>query len=144
MPGNVAIFIPVSVLAFWTFAVLILIPFMGPHGARQQAAADAAATAGSTAPAPPVNRANRNLMNLLEVPVLFYVACLVLYVTGGASHVTVLLAWIYVVLRIVHSAIHLTYNTIRHRGLVFAASNVVVVALWVAVIAHVTAAAAVY
>jgi hypothetical protein len=41
------------------------------------------------------------------------------------------LAWAYVALRIVHSAIHLTYNKVLHRLGVFALSNVVLVALWV-------------
>jgi len=35
---------------------------------------------------------NRNMMNLLEVPVLFYVACLTLYVTREADAVALLLA----------------------------------------------------
>ena len=53
---------------------------------------------------------NRNYMNLLEVPVLFYVACLLLYVTDGTSTALVALAWAYVALRVLHSLIHLSYN----------------------------------
>ena len=41
------------------------------------------------------------------------------------------LAWAYVVLRVLHSAIHLTYNNLFHRLPVFAASNVILVALWI-------------
>ncbi|HVP08657.1 MAG TPA: hypothetical protein VMT02_03970 [Burkholderiales bacterium] len=40
------------------------------------------------------------------------------------------LAWSYVALRLVQSAIHLTYNRVRHRLAAFAASNVVLVMLW--------------
>lgn len=39
-------------------------------------------------------------------------------------------AWVYVGLRVLHSLIHLTYNHVIQRMLVFAASNVVLVALW--------------
>ncbi len=74
---------------------------------------------------------NRNYMNLLEVPVLFYVVCLLLYAIAGSSSVAVVLAWSYVVLRVVHSSIHLTYNNVIHRLTAFGVSNGVLVALWV-------------
>jgi hypothetical protein len=135
MRGNVAIFVPVVVLGFWTFVVLLLVRFSRAHGQSSVAREPAAP--------PPVNVPNRNFMNLLEVPVLFYVGCLVLYVTGGASYLAIALAWIYVALRIVHSVIHLTYNGIAHRGAAFAASTVVAVALWVLVAVHVVAAASI-
>jgi len=41
------------------------------------------------------------------------------------------MAWSYVVLRIAHSVVHLTYNRLAHRGSLFALSNVVLVALWI-------------
>ena len=66
---------------------------------------------------------NRNYMNLLELPMLFYVVCIVLYVTAGASIATIALAWAFVVLRVVHSLIHLTYNRVLHRLAAFTASN---------------------
>jgi hypothetical protein len=70
------------------------------------------------------------MMNLLELPVLFYVACLTYFVTGRTDEWALLLAWAYVGLRIAHSAIHLTYNRVRHRLVAFAASNVALVMLW--------------
>jgi hypothetical protein len=50
-------------------------------------------------------------MNLLQFPVLFYVVCLMDYVTGRVSAA---LAWIYVALRTAHSGIYLTYNNVFH------------------------------
>jgi hypothetical protein len=70
-------------------------------------------------------------MNLLEAPVLVYVVCLLLYVSATASLHAVYLAWAYVALRLVHSAIHLSYNKVLHRFLVFGASYAVLIALWV-------------
>lgn len=82
-------------------------------------------------PVPPhVSLPNRNYMNLLELPVLFYVAGILIYVTGGATPAMLMTAWVYVGLRVLHSLIHLTYNHVIQRMLVFAASNVVLVALW--------------
>ena len=74
---------------------------------------------------------NRVFRNLLEVPVLFYVLCLVAYVTRSVSTDIVVLAWAYVGLRVVHSLIYLSYNRVMHRFVVFALSNVVLVFIWI-------------
>jgi hypothetical protein len=74
---------------------------------------------------------NRNLMNLLEMPVLFYVVSIALYVTRHVEPGLVALAWIYVALRLVHSLIHLTYNRVLHRFFAFASSNFVLLAMWI-------------
>jgi hypothetical protein len=75
-------------------------------------------------------------MNLLELPMLFYVVGILLYITGGASHLVVALAWAFVALRVVHSLIHLTYNHVLHRLAAFTLSNVALVLLWVIAGAH--------
>ena len=74
--------------------------------------------------------ANRNLMNLLEMPLLFYLFCLSAYVTRHVTEFTVLISWAYVGLRVVHTLVHLTYNRILHRFSVYAASNIVLLVLW--------------
>ena len=50
---------------------------------------------------------NRNFMNLLEVPILFYVVSIFIFITQHVDMLFVYLAWAYVVLRIVHSAIQM-------------------------------------
>lgn len=72
-------------------------------------------------------------MNLLEMPVLFYVVCLVAIVAGATTAAILALAWVYVALRVVHSIIHISYNRISHRFAAFALSNGVLIALWVLV-----------
>jgi hypothetical protein len=78
-----------------------------------------------------VSLPNRNYMNLLELPVLFYVVGIVLYVSGGASWAAVVVAWAFVALRVVHSLIHLTYNNVLHRLAAFALATVALAVLWV-------------
>ena len=75
--------------------------------------------------------ANNNLVNQFELPVLFYVACLALFVTNGANVVVVALAWLFVALRYLHAAIHLGGNQLRPRGMVFASGAAVLGAIWV-------------
>ena len=43
----------------------------------------------------------------------------------------VLLAWLFVVLRSIHSFIHTTYNTVIHRFAIFVASSLVLLGMWV-------------
>ena len=59
------------------------------------------------------------------------VLCLALHATGNVTPLAVWMAWAYAALRAVHSVVHLTYNDVRHRGLAFAASNVVLAAMWI-------------
>jgi hypothetical protein len=125
------IFGPMTALALLTLGVL------GYTGYKRFSAGFAGRVKGSdfrygeTANVPPdVAVANRNLMNLLEMPVLFYAVCLALYATGHVTSVTLCLAWLYVASRAVHTAIHLAYNRILYRFAPYALSNVVLLGLW--------------
>lgn len=125
------IFAPAIVLALLTFAV------MGYLGYKRFSAGFAGRVKagdfryGETANVPPdVVVVNRNFMNLLEAPLLFYVLCLAAYATHSVTAITLWLAWAYVALRAAHSAVHLAYNRILYRFAAYAASNVVLLALW--------------
>jgi hypothetical protein len=126
-----AIFGPVSVLALWTLLVLAMTGSRRVRGALSGRVPRNAFRLGESAEVPPdIAVVNRNFMNLLEVPVLFYVVCISLYVTRQVNTAMVTLAWVYVLLRVVHSFIHLTSNRIMQRLMVFAASNFVLLAIW--------------
>jgi hypothetical protein len=126
-----AILMPLAALAWWTLLMLALIPI-----ARFRAAFAGRVTAddfklgeSSRVPAE-VSIPNRVYMNLLEVPVLFYVACIVALVTHQVDDTLVTLAWIYVGLRVLHALIYLSYNQVLHRLAAFAISNFVLIAMW--------------
>jgi len=126
------IFLPMGALALLTFLVLMIVPLrrfgsvraghVGPHDFKF----------GESAKVPGlVSIPNRNYMNLLELPILFYVLCLMLAVSQRADDTFVALAWGYVALRALHSLVHLTVNHILIRLSVFAGSNLVLLAMWV-------------
>ncbi|MEX1993749.1 MAG: MAPEG family protein [Steroidobacteraceae bacterium] len=73
-----------------------------------------------------------NFRNLFEVPVLFYVWCIAIVLTGGSTPALVTAAWAYVGLRALHSLIHVTYNRVVHRFLVYVASTLLLFGLWIA------------
>ena len=122
---------PIFALALWTGLVLVQIAIARFRAAfrREIAVDDFKYGESPTVPAY-VSMPNRNYMNLLELPVLFYVVCLVIYVTGTASPTMVAVAWLYVALRVIHSAIHLSYNKVIHRLIAFASSNFALTTLW--------------
>ncbi|QGW65446.1 hypothetical protein GOY17_11310 [Lysobacter soli] len=74
-----------------------------------------------------------NFRNLFELPVLFYMALVVAAITGQVNATTIALAWAFVLLRIVHSAIHCTYNKVMHRFYAYVAGGMVLWLLWGAI-----------
>jgi hypothetical protein len=78
-------------------------------------------------PAEIVNPSN-NLKNLFELPVLFYALVLYLWVTKQADDIYVLLAWIFVIFRVLHSIVHCTFNRVMVRFTLYA---IAAVALWI-------------
>jgi hypothetical protein len=68
--------------------------------------------------------------NQFQLPVLFYVAALLVLWSGGAGWAEVLLAWLFVALRYVHAGVHLTTNHVHRRFAAYTAGLVVLVLLW--------------
>jgi hypothetical protein len=98
-----------------------------------QALATARAAAGELAK----TGAADNFRNLFEVPVLFYLLCVALVLNGGSTPGFVSAAWAYVALRGLHSLIHVTYNRVVHRFLVYAASTLLLFGMWAAFVAKI-------
>ena len=126
------IFAPLGAMALLTFIVLGFIParrFRAVFAGR--ATPDDFKFGESPAVPRDVTIPNRNYMNLLELPILFYVGGLMYFVAGRLDGPALIVAWAYVALRAIHSAIHLTYNNVIHRLTAFALSNFVLLAFWV-------------
>ncbi len=64
---------------------------------------------------PNVSNSSDNLKNLFEIPVLFYALVLYLFITKQVDTVYVNAAWVFVVFRTLHSAVHCTFNLIMLR-----------------------------
>ncbi|WP_309893919.1 MAPEG family protein [Archangium sp.] len=74
--------------------------------------------------------AGRAFSNLFEVPPLFYVACVAVLALGKVDTGFVLLAWGFVVCRVVQTLIHLSYNNVTHRLAAYLAGWLVLLGLW--------------
>jgi hypothetical protein len=71
-----------------------------------------------------------NLKNLFEMPILFYAGLLLAMVLMIQDSLLVQLSWGYVVLRIVHSLVHCTYNRVMHRFIAYLASCLILILIW--------------
>jgi hypothetical protein len=73
----------------------------------------------------------RHFANLFEMPVLFYAAAITALAMNLVTPILVNLAWAFVVCRIIHAAIHMTYNHVGHRALAFWFGSLTVLLMWV-------------
>jgi hypothetical protein len=126
------IFAPMGALALLTLFVLTFVPlrrfqsgFAGKTSADDYKFGESARVPGSVA------IPNRNYMSLLEGPLLFYVASLMYFVAGRVDQTVLAIAWTYVALRFIHSAIHMTYNKVMHRIVPFALSSFLLTGYWI-------------
>jgi hypothetical protein len=127
-----AIFTPMLLLVAWTFVVLLFTGYKRFSAGFAGRVKGHDFRYGESGNVPgDVAVANRNLMNLLEMPVLFYVVCLAAFITGHVTTFMVFVAWLFVGLRVAHSLVHLTYNRILHRFATYLASNAALLAMWI-------------
>jgi hypothetical protein len=111
-------------LAVWIYMFYVRITAIRASGVEPRTRADL-----DKLPPQAVNSSN-NLQNLFELPVIFYACVLALYVTHQVDFVYIICACGFFFFRIVHSAIHCTYNRVMHRFAAYAISSLF---LWVAV-----------
>ena len=69
--------------------------------------------------------------NQFQLPVLFYVLTVLVIITRHADILFVVLAWVFVALRIVHAFIHTGDNYVPRRFYVFLAGAIVLLIMWI-------------
>ncbi|ANP45011.1 MAPEG family protein [Candidatus Viadribacter manganicus] len=120
---------PVVALVIWSLIMLIWL-----YATRIPAMSKAKVKPGEASKAqmealPSANVAN-NYNHLMEQPTLFYAIAFSLQFLGqGDQAINIGLAWLYVVIRIVHSLVQATVNFILLRFLIFMLGSLVLMAL---------------
>lgn len=69
--------------------------------------------------------------NQFELPVLFYVLTILAMATRHADLLFVLLAWVFVTLRVLQALSHVTTNHVPTRGALYGASALVLLIMWI-------------
>ncbi|MGE0740883.1 MAG: MAPEG family protein [Hyphomonadaceae bacterium] len=119
---------PVVALAIWSLVMLIWL-----YATRIPAMLRAKLKPGEATRAQmealPVANVASNYNHLMEQPTIFYAICFALQFMDQAYEINIGLAWLYVVLRVIHSLVQATVNIIMIRFLIFVVSSVVLAAL---------------
>ena len=79
----------------------------------------------------PVEMPANNFRNLFEMPVLYFAIVPLLMITHQGNHVQVALAWAFVLLRAVHSFIHIVVRKVMIRAPVYWLGSAVLMAMWI-------------
>lgn len=81
--------------------------------------------------------AHNAYLNQFEIPVLFYVLTILALITKQADLLFVIMAWIFVVMRLLQACVFLTTNHVPIRGAFFGIGVLVLVIMWVIYITRV-------
>jgi hypothetical protein len=68
--------------------------------------------------------------NQFELPVLFYVLTILAMATKHADLLFVLLAWVFVAMRLLQALVHVTSNDVRFRGGFYGVGAIVLLVMW--------------
>jgi hypothetical protein len=126
-----AIFLPALAMVVLTFAVWWRMYFTRiGQMKRERIHPQSVATSAQVAAKLTDSRAADNFRNLFELPVLFYLAVAVAAQADLVTTPLLVLAWLFVALRIVHSWIQCTYNKVMHRFYVYVTGGMVLWVMW--------------
>jgi hypothetical protein len=78
----------------------------------------------------PALQVQYSFSNQFELPVLFYVLTILAYVTHHAGTLFVVLAWVFVIFRLLQAYVHVTNNKVRLRGIFFIISALALAIMW--------------
>lgn len=74
--------------------------------------------------------AEQHYQNVHEMPLVFFITVLLAYLAVDVNFLFLVLAWLYVAFRLIHSLIHLGSNHLPWRRNLFVASFIVLVLMW--------------
>ena len=142
---NTEIFLPIFYMLFLTtavflFSTLIRIKEIYLNDTKN-------AVSGSEHKHPPfqqgsdiLKNSQRNLANLFEFPIFFYVVCIIIVITDKVDESFITLAYWFFYLRLVHSIYHIFFNQLiikngfPLRSLIWAPSTIVILLMWIKLI----------
>lgn len=77
-----------------------------------------------------IERPARAFNNLMQLPTLFYVACLAMMLTGRVDEGQRALAWMFVATRSLHALVYIGWNPLAYRFASWVAASICLFTLW--------------
>ena len=116
--NQIALLTPVFVLILWTFTIFLIMSYGRTRFMKDPQDAAHTKDLKGTLPAW-VERIGDNYNHLFEQPVAFYVVTLGIALINSVDPLMMQLAWAFVILRIIHSLVQLTFNLVLVRFMLF-------------------------
>ena len=116
--NQIALLTPVFVLILWTFTIFLIMSYGRTRFMKDPQDAAHTKDLKGTLPAW-VERAADNYNHLFEQPVAFYAVTLAIALINSIDPLMMQLAWAFVILRIIHSLVQLTFNLVLVRFMIF-------------------------
>ena len=135
--NNNLIFFPVIVQIFLTLFLYILLTIRKIRALKSGSVDESRRGLFDDAWPIDVIAVNNCIRNQLEVPVLFYVLCMVLFMLNAVSVLSLSIAWLFVLSRFVHAYIHTGSNYVPVRRRVFMFSTVLILIMSVLVFSEI-------
>jgi len=132
-----AVLFPVFVQVALTIVLLFWMGFARRGAIKRKETRIANIALGQMNWPPRVQQLSNSYASQFQVPVLFYVLVVLAIVTRQSDLLFVVLAWLFVLTRLVHAYIHTGTNYVPHRFNAFLAGVVILLAMWLIFAAHI-------
>jgi len=129
---QISIFFPVIALVFLTFIVAVLMGYKRVKAAKNKEinVHYFRLNSGYDCPAK-LTQISQNYDNLLALPNLFYLGCIISFITNQVDFILLSLAWAFVISLYIHSYIHIGSNRLKYRYPIFFFSVIVLIIFWI-------------
>jgi hypothetical protein len=124
------ILLPLFVEVILTFALLFTTGFARTHDLRSRTVHPRDIALGQLAWPVKTQQLGNAFNNQFQLPVLFYVLTVLAIITRQADMLFVVMAWIFVLARIVHVYVHVTDNNVFRRGPIYGIGGIVLMLMW--------------
>src|SRR6185503_6149217 len=125
------VLLPVFVQVALTFALLLWMASARTGSVRRGETKIRDIALGQTAWPDRPQQISNSYDSQFQLPLLFYVLVILAWITRHADVLFVVMAWIFVLLRIAHAYVHTTSNHVPTRFRVFAAGVFVLLLMWI-------------
>ena len=125
------VLLPLFVQVALTFGMMFWMAFSRIGALKRKETRMADVALGQLNWPPRVQQISNSYHSQLQLPVLFYVLTALAIVTRHADIVFVVMAWLFVLTRLLHAYIHTGSNVVRHRFNAFALGAVILLAMWI-------------
>ena len=125
-----AILLPLYVQVALTFVLLFWMGFARVGAIKRKETKMTDIALGQSNWPPRVQQISNCYHNQFQLPLLFYVLTILVIITRHADYLFVVMAWLFVLTRLLHAYIHTGSNFVRHRFNAFLLGAVILLAMW--------------